>query len=185
MTLFYHAFIESVLPFFFPGQGLESCPWKKETHWIRSSNGPVSRCGSHSWVQSRCTLLYIRQLQRLASSISNDHSRTLFGEFQHLPSFQRFKGSRTETKHYRNSFVPAATALFNKSWDFSCTFHWGLLFCWKSNLVCHFLLPLLLPAQTNGLLIDAKIYSCMAGEIRSWIDTLSLNRPTEEIEATE
>ena len=47
--------------------------------------------------------LYTRQVQRIASSISNDDSHP-------LPSSpgRRFTVPRGKTKHYRNSFVPSA-----------------------------------------------------------------------------
>ena len=54
-----------------------------------------------------------RQVQRVASSITNDDSHPLHGEFQLLPSGRRFTVPRGKTKQYRNSSVAAANVHLN------------------------------------------------------------------------
>lgn len=111
MTLFYHAFIESVLTFSFVSW-FGNLPLKERN----SLNQIVKWSG---WLIGETQLclesLYTKQLQRLARSITNDVSHPLASEFQLLPSGRRFTVPRIRTTRYRNSFVPVAVSLLNKA----------------------------------------------------------------------
>ena len=111
MTLFYHAFIESVLAFSLVSW-FGNLPLKE-----RNSLNQIIKWSGRLIGETQLSLesLYTKQLQRLASSISNNVSHPLASEFQLLPSGRRFIVPRSRTTRYRNSFVPAAVSLFNKS----------------------------------------------------------------------
>ena len=111
MTLFYRAFIESVLAFSLVSW-FGNLPLKD-----RNSLSQIIKWSGRLIGESQLCLesLYTRQLQRLASSISNDDSHPLASEFQLMPSGRRFRVPRSKTRRYGNSFVPAAVSLLNKS----------------------------------------------------------------------
>ena len=111
MTLFYRAFIESVLTFSLVSW-FGNLPVKE-----RNSLNQIIKWSGRLIGESQLCLqsLYTRQVQRLASSISADDSHPLASEFQLLPSGRRFIVPRVRTTRYRNSFVPAAVSLLNKS----------------------------------------------------------------------
>lgn len=104
MTLFHHAFIESVLAFSLVSW-FGNLPLKERkllNHIIKWSGRLIGE------TQLSLESLYTKQLRRLASSISNDICHPLVSEFQLLPSGWRFIVPRSRTTRYRNSFVPAA-----------------------------------------------------------------------------
>ena len=110
MTLFYHAFIESVLSFalaaWFGNLTLKN----------KNSLNQIVKWSSRliGEQQPNVETLYTKQVQRLTSSILNDSSHSLHTEFQLLPSGRRFIIPRCKTKRHKNSFVPAAITLRNK-----------------------------------------------------------------------
>lgn len=102
MTLFYHAFfIKSVLTF-----SLVSWFRNQIIKWSGRLIGETQLC---------LELLYAKQLQQIASSISNDVSHPPASEFQLFPSGHRFLVPQTKTTRYRDSFVPDAVSLLNES----------------------------------------------------------------------
>ncbi len=110
MTMFYRAFIESVLSFsvvswFGHISSKERNALNQIVKWFSRLIGEV---------QLSPASLYYRQLQRIASSILNDDSHPLHCEFQLLPSRRRYLVTKCKTKRYRNSFVPAAIIKLNK-----------------------------------------------------------------------
>ena len=108
MTLFHHAFIESVLAFSLVSW-FGNLPLKERkllNHIIKWSGRLIGETQLS---------LNTKQLRRPASSISNDICHPLVSEFQLLPSGWRFIVPRSRTTRYRNSFVPAAVCLLNKS----------------------------------------------------------------------
>ncbi len=111
MTLFYHAFIESVLTFSLVSW-FGNLPLKERNSFTQIIKWSGRLIGT---TQPCLGSLYTRQLQQLATSISNDASHPLVSEFQLLPSGRRFIVPRSKTTRYRNSFVPAAVSLLNKS----------------------------------------------------------------------
>ena len=104
MTLFYHAFIEPVLALSLVSW-FGNLPLKE-----RNSLNQIIKWSGRLIGETQLSLesLYTKQLQRLASSISNNVSHPLASEFQQPPSGRRFIVPRSRTSRYRNSFVPAA-----------------------------------------------------------------------------
>lgn len=114
MTLFYHAFIESVLMFCIVA-------------WFGSlSQVNKNRLGSLVNVaskisgrkQSQPVDLYKRQLQRKASAIAHSQDHPLRAQFELLPSRRRYRALGCRTKRMRMSFIPSAVKHLNDT----CTF---------------------------------------------------------------
>jgi len=104
MTLFYRAFIESVLSFsfvaWFGNLSLKN----------KNSLNQIVRWASKIIGEPQLNLagLYSNYLQRKVSFIIRDCSHPLHAEFQLLPSGCRFMAPRWRTRRYKNTFVPAA-----------------------------------------------------------------------------
>jgi len=111
ITLFYHAFIESVLSFvltaWFGNLSLKN----------KNSLNQIVKWSSRliGEPQLNVETLYTKQLQRISGLILNDSSHPLHTEFQLLPSGRRFISPRCRTKRHKNSFVLAAITLRNES----------------------------------------------------------------------
>ena len=110
LTLFYRAFIESVLTFclvsWFGNVSLKNRNCLNQiVKWSCKVIGE-----SQLYPES----LYAKQLQRIGNSIVRDDSHPLNGEFQLLPSGRRFMVPACKTRRYKNSFVPAAIRAINK-----------------------------------------------------------------------
>jgi hypothetical protein len=110
MTLFYRAFIESIVSFslvsWFGSLSIKN----------RNSLNQVVKWSSKLVGESQPNpaSLYTRQVQRITESILNHRLHPLHKEFQLLPSGKRFLVPRFKTKRFKNSFVPAAITLKNK-----------------------------------------------------------------------
>ena len=110
MTLFYHAFIESILSFSLVSWfGSLSVKHKNSLNQIVKWSGKL--IGES---QPNPLSLYTKQLQWIATAILNDSLHPLHSEFQLLSSGRRFLVPICRTKRYKNSFVPAAVTLVNK-----------------------------------------------------------------------
>ena len=110
MTLFYRAFIESIVSFslvsWFGSLSIKN----------RNSLNQVVKWSSKLIGETHLNpaSLYTRQVQRITESILNHRLHPLHKEFQLLPSGKRFLVPRFKTKRFKNSFVPAAITLKNK-----------------------------------------------------------------------
>ena len=110
VTLFYNAFIESVLLFtlaaWFGNLSLKN----------KNSLNQIVKWSSRliGEPQLNVEALYMKQLQHICGSILKDSSHPLHNDFQLLPSGRRFKIAKCKTKRHKNIFVPAALTLKNK-----------------------------------------------------------------------
>ena len=104
LTLFYSAFIESVLSFSI-GVWYGSLSVKN-----KNSLNQIVRWASRiiGVNQKNLGSIYTNQLYRKASTVLSDLSHPLRIDFKLLPSGCRFAASRWKTRRYRNTFVPAA-----------------------------------------------------------------------------
>ena len=110
MSLFYCAFIESILTF-----SLASWFGKISLKNKNSLNKIVKWSGKLiGEPQPNMEALYTKQLQRLSKSVQNDSTHPLNSALQLLPSRERLKVPKSRTNRYRNSFVPAAIIYTNK-----------------------------------------------------------------------
>ena len=112
LTIFYCAFIESILSFclvcWFSNLSLKKKNSLKQI--VRWSSRLIGE------PQLNPEALYTRQLQRIAGSILRDGSRPLHKEFRLLPSGRRYKLPACKTKRFRESFVPSAIREINKTY---------------------------------------------------------------------
>ena len=109
LTLFYSAFIESVLSFSI-GVWYGSLSVKN-----KNSLNQIVRWASRiiGVNQRNLGCIYKKQLYRKASTVLSDLSHPLRIDFKLLPSGRRFAASRWKTRRYRNTFVPAAIEVLN------------------------------------------------------------------------
>lgn len=110
LSLFYRAFIEPVLSFsmvaWYGNVSLrDKNSLQQVVKWVGRLVGQPQLCLSE---------LYAEQLQRKVSSILQDCTHPLYGEFLLHRSGRRYVVPKGRTKRYRDSFVPAAIALLNK-----------------------------------------------------------------------
>ena len=110
MSLFYCAFIESILTFSLASWfGNISLKNKNSLNKIVKWSGKLI-----GEPQPNMEALYTKLLQRLSKSVQNENTHPLNSVFQLLPSRQRLKVPQSRTNLYRNSFVPAAIIYMNK-----------------------------------------------------------------------
>ena len=104
MSLFYCAFIESILTFSL-GSWFGNISLKNKNSLNKIVKWSGKLIGEP---QPNMETLYTKQLQRVSKSIQNYNTHPLNSAFQLLPSRQRLKVPKSRTNRYRNSFVPAA-----------------------------------------------------------------------------
>ena len=112
MTLFYQAFIESILSFalvswFGPLTVKNKNSLNQIVNWASKLIG-----GEH---QLNLSTLYSTQLHRKAAIVSEDCSHPLYGEFLLLHSGCRFLAPKRHTKRDANTFIPAAISFLNET----------------------------------------------------------------------
>ena len=123
MTLFYRAFIESILSFALVSW-FASLTVKNKNSLNQIVNWASKLIGGES--QQNLATLYSSQLQRKADTVSQDCSHPLHGEFQILHSGCRFLAPKRQSKRYANTFIPAAISSIsslnqNRTRSSSCT----------------------------------------------------------------
>ncbi|XDV19391.1 hypothetical protein PO909_024874 [Leuciscus waleckii] len=109
LSMFYRAFIESVLSF-------SLVSWYGNlTLKSRNSINQIVKCSSRLIGEPLLNpaSLYTRQVQCMGISILSDQLHPLYYEFQCLPSNRRFRVLRCTTKRYKNSFVPVVINFIN------------------------------------------------------------------------
>jgi len=77
--------------------------------------------------QIRLVDLYNCAVKRKVDSIVTDPSHPLFSSLQLMPSGGRFRAPLAKKKAYRNSFIPSAISILNKTKN--CHLCLSLLFC--------------------------------------------------------
>lgn len=109
LTLFYFAFIESIMSFsIVVWYGSLSVMNKNSLNQIVKWASRI--IGVNQWNLGN---IYTNQLYWKANVVLNDRSHPLRNDFQLLPSGRRFVASRWKTRRYRNTFVPVAIEILN------------------------------------------------------------------------
>ena len=111
MTMFYHAFIESVITFSF------ICWFSSLRVKQKNVLNKVVKVCSKITGSALKTLqdLYNKQLHKKAESILSDCSHPLHQQFQFLPSGSLLRLPLAKTNRYKHSFVPSAISLLTSS----------------------------------------------------------------------